>query len=118
MFTIQLNNLSFKAFHGLYAEEQIIGGTFIVNLSVNFSIANNKVITIDETVNYENLFQTVSYHMQQPTALLENLTKNISDAILKQFHQVQEIDIRITKKNPPIKNFNGDITVCYTTKRS
>ena len=117
MFLIQLNNLSFKAYHGLYPEEQIIGGTFIVNLSINVLIKEKEVIAIDETVNYEMLFETVSLHMQQPTALLENLTKHIADDILKQFHQVQEINISITKKNPPIKKFCGDVTVSYTRKR-
>ena len=36
MLTIQLNNLIFHAYHGLYEEEKIIGNDFEVNLEVKF----------------------------------------------------------------------------------
>lgn len=118
MFSIQLENLVFKAFHGLYPEEKNFGGKFIINLSVNLNAINKESIEISETVNYENLFQIVSYHMNQPTDLLENVLTQIANDILKQFNQVQSIDISITKKNPPIHQFIGAVTVSYQTKRN
>ncbi len=117
MFSIQLENLVFKAFHGLYPEEKIIGGNFIVNLSVKFIATKSDDIEILDTVNYENLFQIVSNHMYQPTDLLENIATKISEDILNKFQQIQTLEISITKKNPPIHQFNGDVTVRYQTKR-
>ncbi len=117
MFSIQLENLEFKSFHGLYPEEKIIGGSFIVNLSVHFAMSNKKNILIDQTVNYEKLFEIVSKHMNRPTELLENLVVIIADDVFNQINQVQQINISITKKNPPIQQFIGDVSVSYQSKR-
>jgi 7,8-dihydroneopterin aldolase/epimerase/oxygenase len=117
MFCIQLENLVFKAFHGLYPEEKIIGGTFIVNLSVKFIAIKKNNFQISDTVNYETLFQIVSKHINEPTDLLENISVNITNDIFNQLQQVQFVDISITKKNPPIFHFIGDVTVNYQSKR-
>ncbi len=117
MFSIQLENLVFKSFHGLYPEEKIIGTNFIVNLSVQFVLQNDETITIDDTINYEVLFEIVSIHMKKPKELLENLVVNITKDILNRFNQIKQVSISITKKNPPIHEINGDVTVSYQIKR-
>ena len=117
MFSIQLENLVFKAFHGLYPEEKILGGNFIVNLKVNFNYHKKNNLEITDTINYENLFEIISNRMKQPTDLLENVVTQIADDILNQFYQVQSLEISITKKNPPIHQFIGDVIVSYQTKR-
>lgn len=117
MYSIELKNIQFKSFHGLYPEERILGNLFEINLKVNYEIKDVQSISISETVNYETLFSIIDLRMKQPTELLETILKDISTEILNQIDIVNDLTISITKKNPPINNFNGDVSVTLHTKR-
>ena len=72
MITVELKNVRFHAFHGLYAEEQKSGSDYDINLSVSWE--ENKLITeLDETVNYARLHALVKEEMKKPRRLLETL---------------------------------------------
>ena len=118
MFTIQLKNVEFKSFHGLYPEEKKLGGIFVVNLTVHFNIYNTSSISLNKTVDYEHLFRIVEGRMNTPTELLETIVVELCNTIIQKFSSVDEVEISISKKNPPIKNMIGDVTVAYQQKRS
>jgi 7,8-dihydroneopterin aldolase/epimerase/oxygenase len=117
MLTIHLHNLQFKSFHGLYAEEKILGNHFEVNLTVKYQPKKLPIQSIEQTINYQNVFEIVEQQMSTPTALLETLVVAIANEILKQFSMAKEVDICIAKKNPPIPNFIGNVAVSYQIKR-
>lgn len=116
MFTIHLTNLQFKAYHGLYPQEKILGNKFIVNLHVHYK-AINSIITIADTINYEKLFALVQQQMNIATPLLETVAQNIAKEILKSFSEALEVDICIAKKNAPIQCLIGNVAVQYCKKR-
>jgi dihydroneopterin aldolase len=114
--SIELKSLSFFSFHGLYEEEKRLGGEFIVDATVKIS-AGKAVHSVDDTINYSDLYELIKSEMNQPRELLETLAQSIADKILKDFAMVREIEIRIEKKNPPITGFSGKIAVRYKLEK-
>ncbi|GEM_PF-75220 len=108
--TIELKDLQFYSFHGLYEEEKLAGGEFVVNLSVKL-YENNTITSIEQTVNYAALYSLVKEEMSQPRELLETLAQSIAAKIHNAYSSVKEIDICIEKKNPPITGFTGSVAV-------
>ena len=117
MISIHLQQLQFKSFHGLYAEEKILGNWFIVNLTAKYQSNDVLINSIEQTINYQHIFEVIKQRMSIPTALLETLVVDIANEIFDTFLLVEEIDICITKKNPPIQNFMGNVAVSYQSKR-
>ena len=117
MFTIHLQNLQFKSYHGLYAEEKVLGNCFEVNLKVKYQPSLLAINSIEQTINYQNLFEIIERRMLIATELLETIVVDIANEIMNAFLIVEEVDICIAKKNPPIKNFVGNVAVSYQIKR-
>ena len=110
---ISLSKLHFFAYHGLYAEEKKAGAQFEVNLLVSFHPAD-KITALDETVNYEKLYELLKAEMQNPRDLLETLAMEITQAIHLSFPQVRKIEISIIKLQVPIIGFTGNVCVKYS----
>lgn len=111
--TIQLNELRFLAKHGLYAEELKTGNEFEVSLSVDHIPVEGIITDLSATVNYVKLYELVKGRMQQPTALLETVAMEITEAIFAAFPSVTKTELSITKLNPPIVGFTGNVGVKY-----
>ncbi|MFZ9695666.1 MAG: dihydroneopterin aldolase [Chitinophagaceae bacterium] len=117
-FSIELKDLHFHAFHGLYPEEKLKGGQFIVTLRVDYRpISNNSAssstVTLDDTIDYAVLFEICQKEMSQPTELLENVALAISKAIQARFSVACYIELTITKCKPPIPRCTGSSRVTY-----
>jgi 7,8-dihydroneopterin aldolase/epimerase/oxygenase len=112
-FIIELKQLYFFSFHGLYEEEQKVGGEFSVDLIVKYIGGNNDITAIGETINYATLYEIVKKEMNQPRDLLETIAQSIAERIHKAFPIVKEMEICIEKKHPPIIGFAGSVGVRY-----
>ena len=64
--TIELKQLRFFAYHGLYKNEKELGGQFEVDLAVSFYPAGSEIHSIANTINYEHLFDFLKTEMQNP----------------------------------------------------
>ncbi len=111
--TISLNNLRFFAYHGLYAEEKKIGAEFEMNLEVSYHPAE-KITALDETINYERLYQLLKEEMRKPRELLETLVMEIAQTVHSSFPLIKKIDISVTKLQVPIAGFTGNVAVKYS----
>ncbi len=111
--TIELRDLHFHAFHGLYPEERKTGNEFRVALQVDFLPPENYITSIEDTINYAALFDIVQKAMHQSTELLETLVMAISETIHTRFPQVIKINISIHKLHPPIARFTGEVGVNF-----
>jgi dihydroneopterin aldolase len=112
-FTIELRNLEFFSFHGLYAEEKKVGGEFVVDVFAKFPAQDHKLTSIDETVNYAALFEIIKDEMNQPRALLETIAQSIAEKIYNKYAVLKEIEIRIEKKKAPIVGISGTVAAGY-----
>ena len=103
MISIELNELEFYAYHGVYEEEKEKGNTFIVNLKVTGEFDQAVLAdSLEGTIDYEKLFDLVRREMEIPSNLLEHVVGRIRSAIKNAFPEIKSISISLEKLNPPI----------------
>jgi len=115
---VELEGLEFHAFHGLYPHERESGNWFEVDIAVDtdFSLA----ATTDElagTVNYEVLFRIVKEEMDKPSKLLETVAEKIVNDVLTQLPAALNVNLKISKLNPPIGGKVKKATISLFKKR-
>lgn len=100
---IALEGLEFHAFHGVYPHERASGNWFEVDICVETDFtegANNDELA--GTVNYETLFEIIKQEMEQPSKLLETVAEKIIGDVLRELPAVIQVELKISKINPPI----------------
>ena len=112
--TIELKGLKFFAEHGMYQEERKVGNQFEIDLEVSFKVPKHTVTSIDETVNYVEIYRIVEERFSEHRNLLETCAMEISQALHDYFSEIKKVFITIKKINPPITNFTGSVGVSYT----
>ena len=112
MATIALEGMEFHAYHGCFAEEQVTGNTFFVDIyfDTDTSVAED-TDDLNETVNYAEVYEIIKAQMEIKSKLLENVGKRIIDAITKRFPEVETIELKVSKMNPPIGGKVDNVSV-------
>ena len=116
MLTIHLHNLLFH--HGLYAEEKMLGNNFEIDITIQHISIVEKIISLEQTINYTAVYNLVKERMQTPTPLLETLAQEICEAILENFSHAETVSFSIKKLNPPIIQFQGSVGISFELKRN
>ena len=101
--TVSLEGLRFHANHGVLPQERVVGGDFMVSVTVDYDFS--AVLSSDDvkdTLNYAELYQIINKEMQTPSCLLEHVAGRIGERILSAFPQALSVGIEITKRNPPM----------------
>lgn len=104
---IELTEMKFYAYHGVLPQENIVGNTFMVNLTLTAPLAkaaNTDLLT--DTINYGDVYETVKKEMSISSKLLEHVAGRILYALKQRFPEIEEIEIKLSKLNPP---FGGDV---------
>lgn len=115
MIKVGLYGAEFFARHGYYQEEQILGNYFIVDIEASFHPQSEAINdNLDNTLNYERLYQIAAEQMKNTQKLLETVAQGIADAIMQQFTYVNELQVQVKKLNPPLKGkvAASSVTVC------
>ena len=101
---ISLEGMLFFSHHGYYDEEQKVGNKYEVDINVKVDLSrpasNDK---LQDTVNYEILYQIVNEEMKVPSRLLEHIAQRIIDRTFQSFSVVEEVNVKVSKFNPPVK---------------
>jgi dihydroneopterin aldolase len=101
---IQLEGLEFFAHHGYYKEEQKLGNRYTVDISLYTEFGEAALEdNLEGTVNYEEVYQVIRDVMNQNIKLLEHIAHKINRSILEKFSQVDKVETKISKHNPPLK---------------
>ena len=113
MITVQLHQLLFYAYHGVHAEETVLGNEYMVDCLVKF-YENVEVIThINQTVNYTHIYGIIKKRMNIPTQLLETIAMEIGNEIIREYNDLKIIDISIRKLHPPIEGIRGSVGISW-----
>ncbi|MEP7237435.1 MAG: dihydroneopterin aldolase [Ferruginibacter sp.] len=112
MFTINLHNLIFFSFHGVHEEERILGNDYEVNVQLSFYAAE-QITKLDQTINYASVYEIIKQQMAIPTMLLETVAQNLAQKIYEHDNRIKNISVSIEKKNPPIPNITGTVSITY-----
>jgi dihydroneopterin aldolase len=115
---ISLEGLEFHAYHGVYAHERSSGNKFEVDITVE-AILQDQVLEDDlsGTINYESLYAVVKSEMEKPSKLLETVGYAIAKQVLDSFADVLNVEIKISKFNPPIGGVCKKATVTVSQGR-
>jgi 7,8-dihydroneopterin aldolase/epimerase/oxygenase len=114
LITIELKQLRFHAFHGLYAEEKKTGNEFEVSLAVSFESDEQIITSLDQSVNYARLYELISSEMRQQRDLLETFVMELAEKIHTDLPGVKNVEISIHKLHPPVARFTGSVGVKYS----
>lgn len=100
---IELEEMEFRAFHGCYPLERIVGNRFLVNVTIKADLslpaANDNV---NDTINYLSVYETVRDEMKIESHILEHVAQRVIDAIYCRFPQSQYVRVKISKIAPPL----------------
>jgi dihydroneopterin aldolase len=101
MALVELEEMEFRAHHGCFKEERIVGNSFTVNFSFDTDTTKaEKTDNLDDTINYQAVYSLIKEDMSKPSHLLENVARRILDKICNQFPQIKKAVIKISKMNP------------------
>lgn len=115
---INLEGLEFHAYHGVYPHERDSGNWFDVDISVETDFTSGaRADELAGTVNYETLFQIVKEEMEVPSKLLETVAEKIVNRVLDELSDVEWVEVKIGKLNPPIGGKCRRASISITRKR-
>ncbi|WP_336616299.1 dihydroneopterin aldolase [Bacteroides acidifaciens] len=100
---ILLKEIRCYAYHGVAPQENLIGNEYIIDLKLKMDI--NKAAQTDEvadTVNYAEVHQVIMAEMAVPSKLLEHVGGRIIEKLFQQFPALEEIELHLSKRNPPM----------------
>ncbi|WP_217937940.1 dihydroneopterin aldolase [Bacteroides acidifaciens] len=100
---ILLKEIRCYAYHGVAPQENLIGNEYIIDLKLKVDIS--KVVQTDEvadTVNYAEVHQVIMAEMAVPSKLLEHVGGRIIEKLFQQFPALEEIELHLSKRNPPM----------------
>lgn len=112
--TIELRGLRFFAEHGMYAEEVKVGNQFEIDLCVIYKAPKQTINSIEETVNYVEIYRIIEEEFSKHKYLLETCAMVICDKLHESFPEVKKITITVKKLSPPITKFTGSVGVTYS----
>lgn len=100
---IALKGMKFFAHHGFYEEETKMGAYFLLDVSVavDFTKAGEND-QLEDTVNYENIYEICTEVMSTPAKLLEHVVSKIEVKLTKSYPSILGVDIVLQKLNPPL----------------
>ena len=108
---IFLENVRFYSYHGVAPQETAIGNEFIINLRLktDFGKATETDIAqaaetdeIEDTVSYADIHAALKEEMDIPSKLLEHACGRIVKRLFRDFPKISEIEIKLSKRNPPM----------------
>lgn len=104
--------MEFYAYHGCFEEEQKIGTWFNVDLSLEVDTSKaEETDNLEDTVNYQAVYQVVKEQMMIPSHLLENVARRILKAVQKEFPAVSYAWVKVKKMNPPLGGVMESVAV-------
>lgn len=104
---ILLENIEIYAHHGVMPQETLVGNTFILNLKIKANVSKaTETDNLAETINYAKVYELLEEEMAVSSKLLEHVAGRIIKRLKKEFPRIEEIEIKLSKRNPPI---NGQV---------
>ncbi|MDL2213232.1 dihydroneopterin aldolase [Bacteroides sp. OttesenSCG-928-D19] len=100
---ICLEEVSFYSYHGIMPQEREVGNNYIINLRLTVDLEEAmRTDDVQHTVNYANIHQLLAEEMAIPSNLLEHVCGRIIERLFLEYQSIEEIDIKLSKKNPPM----------------
>jgi dihydroneopterin aldolase len=103
IYTIRLDGIYVRAFHGCYDLEQQVGNRFRVDIVIRTPLGDLPATDdVTQAVNYLTLYEIVERTMQHTQRTIEAAASNIIGAIRAEFPQIVEVECTVSKIAPPL----------------
>lgn len=100
---INLNKIQVFAHHGCWPEEEIIGGEYHVDVSIDLDFLQAAAADdLSKTADYVVVKEIVYREMAIRAKLIETVAYRIHAALLQTIPQATKIWVRLTKVNAPM----------------
>ncbi len=101
---IFMRNMLFYGYHGVLAEEKTLGQMFSVDVCLGLDLSHaGKTDDLDDTVSYAEVYQIIKDIVEKESYnLLETLAENIVHSVFNEYDRILEIEVKVSKKNPPV----------------
>jgi dihydroneopterin aldolase len=104
---IEVREIKVYGYHGCLAEEERIGGNYIVDLFVDADVSTSfETDHLVDTVDYVLLNRIVKEEMAVRSKLIEQVAHRIHTRIKKSDSRIKKAGVCVRKISPPI---NGDV---------
>ncbi len=115
---IRINNIVIYANHGCLEEEAKIGSEYRVDIKIEAGLEKSAgTDRLENTVDYVHLNRIAKEEMTIRSKLLEHVAKRILDRIFEEIQLVREVEVSVSKINPPIGGNVGEVTVVLSDER-
>jgi len=116
--SIRISGIRHYGYTGFFAEEQVLGQWFEVNLTLWLDLATTGANDqLENTLNYADVVERVTSLLETSRfKTIEKLNAVIIDAVLA-FEPVQKVHSRLVKVTPPIPRFEGHIAIAMTRSK-
>ncbi len=108
-YKINLERMEFRAYHGCYDMEQVVGNRFTVDLELITELPT--VDDVNETVNYLEVYNVVAEQMKVTCRTIEAVATGINKAVLDRFEAVYKIKCKVAKLAPPLGGKIASVSV-------
>ncbi len=103
IYTIRLDGIYVRAFHGCYDLEQQVGNRFRVDIVIRTPLGDLPATDdVTQAVNYLTVFEIVERTMQRTQCTIEAAASNVIAAIKEAFPQIVEVECTVAKIAPPL----------------
>ncbi len=107
MHQIVLEGINIYAYHGCLEEEGKIGSNYIVDITLQTDFTDAvKTDDLTKTIDYVIVYQLTKEEMAKRSKLIEEVAQRIVNRLKKEFRTLQQVQVKVTKINPPM---NGDV---------
>jgi dihydroneopterin aldolase len=117
---VRLTNIVFYAHHGVLKEEHTVGAKYEVDAELFFDFthaAKNDDIT--KTVDYGAVYRKIREVLTlKKYFLIETVAYKIAHDLLKDFSVLDQVSIKVRKRNPPVDGICDYAEADYSTTRS
>ena len=106
LYTIHLQDMEFRANHGCYDLEQMVGNRITAYLG---EVADKDAVEL--AVNYLTVYEVVREQMRVTQRTIERVAQNIIVAVKEHFPQIVEVECTVAKLAPPLGGKVGRVSV-------
>ena len=112
LYTITLQDIELRAYHGCYDLEQKVGNRFLVDLNITTELGGvADEDAVEKAVNYLTVYEIVREVMRKTCRTIEAVAQNIITAVKEHYPQIVEVECRVTKLAPPLGGKVGRVSV-------
>ena len=113
-----LENMEFYGHHGVLPHETEHGNTFVVTLRMEVDTSKAGLTdVIDDTVNYQLIYNAIRKQMDIPSKLIEHIGQRIVDKLMNKFPRIISLTLRLSKLNPPLGGKVDRVSIELTANR-